>query len=142
MEFFQTLMGKKFYEGTMPSIAKSLERIARALEAQPLPKDGLVLFRGGVPTVIREDVPKDEEILFGSDYIARKLWTKQDVAECLKNEGYAGSDAEVAAVINYGIDILNDCTDGDWAIIYFAIACAENAGEIRKEEDHEHDQDP
>lgn len=31
-EFFQTVMGRKFYEGTAPSIAKQLERIADALE--------------------------------------------------------------------------------------------------------------
>ena len=135
IEFFQTLMGKRFYEGTMPSIAHSLETIAKALEEQPLPRNGLVLFRDGVPRVIREDVPKDEELLFGSDYIARKLWTEEDVAECLRNEGYAGSDEEVSAVINQGIVGLNDCTDDDWDVIYCAINRAELAGEIRKEED-------
>lgn len=30
--FFQTIMGHTFYEGTMPRIAKALERIAAALE--------------------------------------------------------------------------------------------------------------
>lgn len=33
-EFFQTRMGHTFYEGTMPRIAKALERIADALEGQ------------------------------------------------------------------------------------------------------------
>ena len=32
VEFFQTVMGHAFYEGTMPQIAKSLSRIAGALE--------------------------------------------------------------------------------------------------------------
>lgn len=32
-EFFQTVMGKRFFEGTMPRIANSLQRIAMALEA-------------------------------------------------------------------------------------------------------------
>ena len=32
VEFFQTVMGHHFYEGTMPQIAKSLSRIATALE--------------------------------------------------------------------------------------------------------------
>lgn len=32
--FFQTLMGKVYYEGTLPRIARALERIATALEAQ------------------------------------------------------------------------------------------------------------
>lgn len=31
-EFFQTLMGKRFYEGDVPRIIKALERIADALE--------------------------------------------------------------------------------------------------------------
>ena len=35
-EFFQTRMGQAFYEGTMPRIAKALERIADALEKRLL----------------------------------------------------------------------------------------------------------
>lgn len=35
IEFFQTKMGHAFYEGTAPRIAKALERIAKALEAEP-----------------------------------------------------------------------------------------------------------
>jgi hypothetical protein len=31
-EFFQTIMGKKFYERTVPEIAKQLSRIADELE--------------------------------------------------------------------------------------------------------------
>lgn len=33
-EFFQTGMGRKFYESDVPRIAKALERIATALEAR------------------------------------------------------------------------------------------------------------
>jgi hypothetical protein len=33
-EFFQTIMGRKFYDADVPRIAKALERIAAALEAQ------------------------------------------------------------------------------------------------------------
>lgn len=32
-EFFQTMMGRKFYEADVPRIAKALERIAAALES-------------------------------------------------------------------------------------------------------------
>lgn len=35
--FWQTLMGKAYYEGTLPRIARALERIAAALEAQNAP---------------------------------------------------------------------------------------------------------
>ena len=31
-EFFQTIMGKRFYEGTVPNIARSLECIAEELK--------------------------------------------------------------------------------------------------------------
>ncbi len=33
-KFFQTVMGKHFYEGAVPRIARALERIADALEEQ------------------------------------------------------------------------------------------------------------
>jgi hypothetical protein len=32
--FFQTLMGRTYYEGTVPRLVKALERIADALEEQ------------------------------------------------------------------------------------------------------------
>lgn len=31
-EFFQTVMGRQFYDGTLPRLVKALERIAVALE--------------------------------------------------------------------------------------------------------------
>lgn len=34
-EFFQTVMGRQFFEGTVPRIARALERIAKALEQEP-----------------------------------------------------------------------------------------------------------
>lgn len=33
-EFFQTVMGQRFYEGTMPKLARAAERIASGLEEQ------------------------------------------------------------------------------------------------------------
>jgi hypothetical protein len=36
-EFFQTPMGRQFYDGTMPRIAKALDRVAAALEKQLTP---------------------------------------------------------------------------------------------------------
>jgi hypothetical protein len=39
-EFFQTIMGRQFYDGTLPRIAQALERIATALEKQNEPDDG------------------------------------------------------------------------------------------------------
>lgn len=37
MKFFQTIMGKKFFERDVPRIADALVRIAKALEDQPGP---------------------------------------------------------------------------------------------------------
>lgn len=37
VEFFQTVMGKRFYEGTMPALVKQLERLNDNLENQPIP---------------------------------------------------------------------------------------------------------
>ena len=34
IEFFQSMMGRKFYEADVPRITKALERIADALEKQ------------------------------------------------------------------------------------------------------------
>lgn len=40
-EFFQTIMGRRFFEGTLPGIESSLKRIATALEApKGKPNDG------------------------------------------------------------------------------------------------------
>jgi len=36
VEFFQTLMGRRFYEGTMPRIARALDRLATVLENEAL----------------------------------------------------------------------------------------------------------
>jgi hypothetical protein len=38
--FFQTQMGRKFYEADVPRLVKALERIATALEATKAPADG------------------------------------------------------------------------------------------------------
>lgn len=40
-EFHQTLMGKKFYEGTMQSIARSLEKLTRETVEDVVPEEHL-----------------------------------------------------------------------------------------------------
>jgi hypothetical protein len=47
-EFFQTGMGRTFYEGTMPKIAKALERLATVLENEGLTIEVLDLLRAHV----------------------------------------------------------------------------------------------
>ena len=35
-EFFQTLMGKKFFEGTVPSLVRAIEKLAKKYGKSPL----------------------------------------------------------------------------------------------------------
>jgi hypothetical protein len=44
-EFFQTGMGRTFYEGTMPKIARALERLATVLENEGLTIEAIDLLR-------------------------------------------------------------------------------------------------
>lgn len=38
IQFYETVMGKRFFEGTVPSLVRALERIANALETTPSKK--------------------------------------------------------------------------------------------------------
>lgn len=70
------------------------------------------------------------ELLNRDDYIATKLWERQDIANTLNERGYLGTDAEVDSVLNTGmLEALNDCTDTDWEIINQA--CSEAGFEGR-----------
>ena len=74
---------------------------------------------------------KDRNIINRADYIASKLWCDEDVASVLKERGYEATPEEVTAVINSGyLDVLNDCTDGDWEAIHLAVSEAEKRGTV------------
>lgn len=52
------------------------------------------------------------------NYVAYKLWTKEDIAAVLKEEGYEASEKNIADIINSGLlENLYDCTDSEWDII-------------------------
>lgn len=38
-QFFETQMGRRYYEGTMPKLVRAIERVAAALEGAPPPPD-------------------------------------------------------------------------------------------------------
>ena len=62
------------------------------------------------------------DLLNRDDYIATKLWSKEDIEAALEEKGYPVTEDNVNAVINSGmLKTLGDCTDGDWEIIYQAI---------------------
>lgn len=72
-EFFQTIMGRKFYEADVPRAIKALERVASALEKQnvapekPIPAP----VSGGVEAtaraLARQNYEQDGEIEFDDD---------------------------------------------------------------------------
>lgn len=66
--------------------------------------------------------------------VSAKVWTRDDVRECLADRGYDTSDDNVDAVLCTGDldDALGDCTDGDWQIIYDAIDDAARSGDFEK----------
>lgn len=54
IQFFQTIMGKAFYELHVPKIARSLERIAKSLEK--LSEEQVVVAESSVPAI---DITRD-----------------------------------------------------------------------------------
>ena len=77
---------------------------------------------------------KDFDIIRRSDYIATKLWSREDVEEMLKERGYTGNDEEVDIVLATGyLKALGDCTEGDWDIIDAGIFEAAIRGNLSKE---------
>jgi hypothetical protein len=75
-EFHQTMMGKRFIEGTMPSIARSLERIVELLEKKLEPESP-------------------------ADFLSEVQYKKSQV-QYLVNEGVCSSMSEARRVIASG----------------------------------------
>lgn len=92
-------------------------------------------YPDGREEVVRSNVSKDEEILFGSDYVARKLWDREDIAGYLREEGYEGTDEEVDAVLKEGVSFLNRPTEQDEETIIDAIRHAKHSGHLKSADD-------
>lgn len=68
-----------------------------------------------------------------NDYIATKLWTREDIAQRLYEMDYPGSDAYIDEVLNHGtFKRLEECSDNEWNIIDEAIREAANHFELPK----------
>lgn len=65
-EFYQTLMGRKLIEGTLPDIANQLERIANALEDKEIRTENAIT---NLITQFPNDIDLGKEI--------RKRWQKK-----------------------------------------------------------------
>ena len=55
------------------------------------------------------------------DIVAWKVWTKDDIKECLEEDGFLPSDEYVDLVIQAVRVGLSDCNDDDWSVIHDAI---------------------
>lgn len=64
---------------------------------------------------------KEFRAYLDENYIAYKLWSREDVANELVEAGYADSEENIGEVLNAGVGGLHDCTDDDWQIIQNAI---------------------
>ena len=50
-----------------------------------------------------------------------KVWTKDDIKECLEEDGFLPSDENVDLVMQAVREGLSDCNDDDWSVIHDAI---------------------
>lgn len=68
-EFFQTMMGRKFFDADVPRFLRVLERIADALEAgnQQASADALEQVAVSSAFVMREAIADEVERLYGSE---------------------------------------------------------------------------
>lgn len=55
------------------------------------------------------------------DIVAWKVWTKDDIKECLEEDGFLPSDENVDLVMQAVREGLSDCNDDDWSVIHDAI---------------------
>lgn len=94
----------------------------------------LILEKDDGTIVGTKEVPDNTiiwDILLRSDYIATKLWSEEDIADCLEEQGHPPTQENINAVLNTGYTkALNDCSDGDWMIIANAIYEAEKRGDL------------
>ena len=55
------------------------------------------------------------------DIVAWTVWTKDDIKECLEEDGFLPSDENVDLVMQAVRKGLSDCNDDDWSVIHDAI---------------------
>lgn len=55
------------------------------------------------------------------DVVAWKVWTKDDIRECLKEDGFLPSDENVDLIMQAAYNGLSDCNDAEWDVIHDAI---------------------
>lgn len=88
----------------------------------------------GSQKVLRESTDLIEgDVLFRSDYIAAKLWSDDEIASALAENGYAPTMMNVNTIKNSGLlKGLEEASDGDWQIIKDAVMANAEDGDIYK----------
>lgn len=64
------------------------------------------------------------------NYIAWKLWSREDIRDYLEDQGYPATDQNVDAVISCDLRYLSNTSEDDWAIIDMAVHEARTAGKL------------
>lgn len=69
-----------------------------------------------------DDYVFDYNLLDRNDYVAAKLWYKEDIATKLRELGHKGTNKEIEAVLRKQrtLDKLEDATEEDWDLIEYA----------------------
>lgn len=62
MDFFNTVMGKRFIEGTMPSIARNLEKLVDCLEKKEKGNPDMLNISWGIAEVMHQAEEDGKEI--------------------------------------------------------------------------------
>ena len=85
----------------------------------------IMLIRDDGTEILIKEVPDNTYpgyVVVLSDYIAWKLWSRDDIAYRLHALGFEGTEEQIDTVINTGeLKYLCDCDDNDWFLIDDAI---------------------
>ena len=76
----------------------------------------------GKQKVLREGKFNEYDVILQSDYIATHLWTKEDVANVLRDNDLPNTAKNVQAVVDTGLlKYLEECTEDEWEVIRNAV---------------------
>lgn len=131
-EQFEELYARDFIEDYPAAIR---EYAMQCLKKEGLVKQEVPLTAGLLRNLLKSyNCPELERFLEGreddcrldllnrDDYIAMKIWSRNDIASCLEEKGYPVTEENIDRVIDSGeLKGLDFCSDGDWEIIYQAI---------------------
>lgn len=112
----------------MPTKRKWGKRLGCPANFQRTSQPPQIVYRDamGNEKVLMEGEVNPFQIVNLDDYVATKVWTKEDVASCLEEHGLEGTDEQIDKVIkeiheSSGIKTLEEATDAEWSVFNDAI---------------------